>query len=129
LKRLHADPALYLPHANTYIEAGTCEQLPIRAPCERMHSAALVRKPLHERFGSHVPNVDEPIIPSVGELAPIRSKGYQVDVGSQLIPEQATTLQVPQLEVAVPAPTGQESLVRAEGEGRRRVGMRLPDEM
>src|SRR5205807_7399578 len=111
-------------------------------------------------FGSHVPNLDERIIPSVGEQTPIRSKGHAVDVGSQPLPEQGylfplfplpannlfplpannlfplpansrqgSTLQVPQLEAAVPAPAGQESFVRAEGEGRRCVGMGLPDQM
>ena len=94
-----------------------------------MHSAALTSKRLHERFGSHMPNLDERIIPAAGEQAPIRSKGHAVDVGSQPLPEQGATLQVPQLEAAVPAPTGQESFVWAEGEGSRRVGMRLPDQM
>src|SRR5207302_340734 len=144
LKCLQAGAVLYLPHAHAAIEAGTCEQLPIRAPGQCVYSAALVRKLLHERFGRHIPNLDERIISTGGEQAPIRSKGQAVDVGSLPIPEQGylspllplpansrqcSMLQVPQLEAAVPAPAGQESFVRAEGEGRRCVGMRLPDQM
>src|SRR2546421_9443068 len=152
LKCLHADAVLYLPHANASIEAGTCEHLPIRAPGQRMHSAALVRKLLHERFGRHIPNLDERIISTVGEQAPIRSKGQAVDVGSLPIPEQGylspllplpantllplpansrqcSMLQVPQLEAAVPTPAGQDLFVRAEGEGRRCVGMGPPDQV
>src|SRR5712691_51873 len=144
LKYLQADAVLYFPHANATIEAGTCEQLPIRAPGHCVHSAALTSKRLHERFRSHIPNLDERIIPPVGEQAPIRSKGHAVDVGSQPLPEQGylspllpllannrqgSTLQVPQFEAAVPTPAGQESFVRAECEGRCRVGMRLPAEM
>src|SRR5881398_1681313 len=126
LKCLHADPILYLPHANASIEAGTCEPLSVRAPGYCVHSAALISKRLHVRAGSHIPKLDERIIPSAGEHAPIRNKGHRVDAVSMPIPEQGATLQVPQLEAAVPASAGQESFVRAEGEGRRRVGMRLP---
>src|SRR5437868_13053062 len=88
LKCLQAGAVLYLPHANASIEAGTCEQLPIRAPCQCVYSAALVRKLLHERCGRHIPNLDERIISTGGEQAPIRSKGQAVDVGSLPIPEQ-----------------------------------------
>src|SRR5438094_8183714 len=129
-KCLHADPILYLPHANASIEAGTCEPLSVRAPGYCVHSAALISKRLHVRAGSHIPKLDERIIPSAGEHAPIRSKGHPVDAVSMPLPEQGylspllplpannrqgSTLQVPQLEAAVPAPAGQEPFVRAEG--------------
>src|SRR2546421_7770632 len=152
LKCLHADPVLYLPHANASIEAGTCELLSVRAPGYCVHSAALMGKRLHVRAGSHIPKLDERIIPSAGEHAPIRSKGHPVDAVSMPLPEQGylspllplpannllplpansrqgSTLQVPQLEAAVPTPAGQDLFVRAEGEGRRCVGMGPPDQV
>src|SRR5439155_27072259 len=129
LKVLHARAVLYLPQANASIDARTCQRLPVRAQGQRGHRPALSSKRLHERLGSHNPMLDEGLIPAAGEQAPIRSKGHVVDVGSQPLPEQVATLQVPQLEAAVPAAAGQESFVWAEGEGSRRVGMRQPGKM
>src|SRR2546427_7529522 len=121
---------LQLPHPNASIEAATGEQLAVRAPGQRVHSAALISQRLHVRTGGRIPEPDERIIPAAGEQAPIRGKGHSVyAVRMPIRPEQGATLQVPQLNAAVPAAAGQRAFVWTEGEGRHIVGMRLPDEM
>src|SRR5712691_3094922 len=128
---------LQLPYLNAAIEAATGEQLAVRAPGQRVHSAALTSQRLHVRAGGRIPEPDERIIPAAGEQAPIRGKGHCVDAvrmpirpeQGYLSPRQGSTLQVPQFDAAIPAPAGQRAFVWAEGEGRHIVGMRLPDEM
>ena len=44
-------------------------------------------------------------------------------------PEQGTTFDVPELDAAIIARAGERAFVRAEGERRHHVRMRLPDEM
>ena len=65
-----------------------------------------------------------------GEQAAAGSKG-QADGGFGLPtrPEQGTTRDVPQLDAAIMAPTGERVFIRAEGEGKRIVGMGLPGQV
>src|SRR5712691_12598536 len=108
---------LQLPYLNAAIEAATGEQLAVRAPGQRVHSAALTSQRLHVRAGGRIPEPDERIIPAAGEQAPIRGKGHSVDaVRMPIRPEQGATLQVPQLDAAIPAPAGQRAFVWTEGE-------------
>src|SRR2546421_13044276 len=80
---------LQLPHPNASIEAATGEQLAVRAPGQRVHSAALTSQRLHVHAGDRIPEPDERIIPAAGEQAPIRGKGHSVDaVRMPIRPEQ-----------------------------------------
>src|SRR5260370_22545778 len=90
------------------MEAPTGEQAPIGTPGHRVHRAAIASEHLEIRATGGVPEANGGTISAAGERVPIRGKGDAVDdVGMLSRPEQAATLQLPQLHETIPAPRGQ----------------------
>src|SRR2546425_12330056 len=105
---------LHLPEPNDSIEAPTGEQAPIGTPGHRVHRAALASERLQIRARLGVPKPDGGIYPAAGERASIGGKREALDaVGLPARPEQGATLQVPQLDRAIPAPSGERASIRA----------------
>src|SRR6266852_1013859 len=130
-KSLHVGARLWylgLPHPNVSIGAATGEQSPIGAPGQRVHRATLSRKPLYVHAAPRVPEVDEGVIPTTGEEAPIRGKGQTSDSsGLPARPEQSATGNVPQLDRVIPAHAGQLVSIRAESQSMYSSDVGLPD--
>src|SRR5262249_20837644 len=132
-KDLHLGTRLRLlrfPHPDTSIGAATGELLPIGAPGQRVHYAALTRKCLSLRAAGGIPQLDEGTPRAAGEHMSIRSNGHTEDTsGLPALPEQHATLHVPQLDRVIPTHADQGVSVRAEGKCKHTVDMGLPDQL
>src|SRR5207245_8670913 len=105
----------------------TREQPPIGAPGQRVHGATLTGKPLHQCAAPRVPHLNEGIIPTTGEQAPIRSKGDRIDAsGVPTRPEEHAALDVPELDGAIPTPAGQGASIRTESQSSPTGAMGVP---
>src|SRR5260370_39950453 len=117
---------MHLPYPNVPIEPPIGEQAPIGTPGHRVPRAAIASEHLEIRATGGVPEANGGTISAAGERVPIRGKGDAVDdVGMPARPEQGATLQLPQLNETIPAPNGQGASIRADSQGRHRVGSRL----
>src|SRR5438034_2405963 len=131
-ERLHAGCWLAvpdLPEPGRARDVATGEQAPIRAPGSREDRTGM-RYVLHRRAQRSLPEPDGGIKSPTGEQASIGGKSQaQGDLRVPARPEQGTTRYVPQLDAAILASTGERVFIRAQGNGKCRVGMGLPDQV
>ena len=129
----HADLWLHSPHlpqSNASIQSSRSQQTSIGTPGQCVYRPALAGERLAMRAPVGVEDADGGIIPTAGEQVTIGGKGKGLDRrGPPVRPEQIPAFDVPQLESTIPAARGQRASIRAEGEGRHRVGMGLPGQM
>ena len=89
-----------------------------------------MRYVLHRRAQRSLPEPDGGIKSPTGEQSAIGGKGQaRGALRVPARPEQGTPLDVPQLDAAIHAPTGERVFIRAQGKGKCRVGMGLPDQV
>src|SRR5689334_6330366 len=121
---------LHLPEPNTAITTATSEQLPIGTPGQRVYCPALTCQSLDRLARGDVPQLDDGIIPTGGKGVPIRGKDHTEDhVRVPPGPEQGPALHIPEFDGAIPTAGCQYAFIRAKGEGKGIVGVRLPGQV